>query len=157
MSTKEMSCSVDNFPEELFVVAGLSSESSSKSFKTGPTEDVDDDFSDLDSNDVESEEYIPPRVSFYPFNKCVLIPSRKELRHFKKDLWFTRRELNELREQDNKKPLTRTKRLSPRITDIVNKMPTESKWQFPTLIPKISVRSKLCDEVINLPPISSNS
>ena len=178
-----MSCSVDNFPKDLFIVEGLNCDSAKtmssdtledsncESSKTAKTMSSDcDDSSDLDSNDGDHEmdNNLTSRVSFYPFNKCVLIPSRKELRHFKKDLWFTRRELNELREQDNIKreqdilskklatPTTPTVKKypsSPTSSDTPSKIPTD-RWQFPTVIPKVIARSKLSNQVVNLPSIS---
>ena len=179
-----MSCSVDNFPKDLFIVEGLNCDSAKtmssdtledsncESSKTAKTMSSDcDDSSDLDSNDGDHgmDNSLTSRVSFYPFNKCVLIPSRKELRHFKKDLWFTRRELNELRELDNNKreqdilskklatPTTPTVKKYPSSSspsDTVNKILAESQRQFPTIIPKVIARSKLCNQVVNLPAIS---
>ena len=147
-----MSCSVvDTFPKELFVVAGLNCFSSKTA---NNSDDLEDDCSDLDFNEEQCMDYNPSRVSFYPLIKCALIPSRKELRHFKNDLWFTRRELNELREQDNNtKVLPPTKRLSPRTNEDVNNILAESQSQFPTVIPKVAVRSKLRNQVVNLPAI----
>lgn len=164
-----MSCSlVDNFPHELFVLHenfitvydGTTCSSKTMENVFSDNMEYDDSYLD-DSCEEKYEEFIPSKVSFNPFDEYMLIPSREELFHFKNDLWFTKGELNEMRELHCKKLDAQTKSLFAKINGTgSSKIPIamiQSKWRLLpslTMFPKSSVRSKLCDDVINLPPIS---
>lgn len=145
------------FPKILFVVTDFDYKNSisvktMSSSTSSSIDDFQDNISDYDSSNEIDFQYTPRNVTFYPFNKYIIIPSREELRSFQQDIWYTK---SELREFANSRFQSSTTVLLPLKIDKVEKLSKKSKCYLPTLFPKTTMRSqRSCNDLVNLPSIS---